>query len=143
MTSSSRISSSSLSWIVMWKTSWASSSVLTSRACWHEDYPVWMMVRLFTFSDPTVLTSKIAWRFILEGIELRTSSFSARRLIFSTSGVVFLLLEGYLASSSLSITDCRGGKLVVWLCFLGFDNLLKTELRDADVLSLLKTEVLF
>ncbi|KAM2177292.1 hypothetical protein ACFX1Q_036505 [Malus domestica] len=127
----------------MWKTSWVSSSVLTSRACWHKDCPVWMMVRLFTFSDPIVLTSKIAWRFILEGMKLRTSSFSVRRSIFSTSGVVFLLLKGSLASSSLSITDCRGGKLVVLLCFLGFDNLLKTELRDADVLSLLKTEVLF
>ncbi|KAM2706641.1 hypothetical protein EV1_035715 [Malus domestica] len=58
------------SWIVMWKTSWTSSSVPSSWACWHEDCPVWMMVRLLTFSGPFVSTSKIVWHFILERIEL-------------------------------------------------------------------------
>ncbi|KAM1045061.1 hypothetical protein ACFX2A_036927 [Malus domestica] len=56
------------SWIVMWKTSWTSSSVPSSWACWHEDCPVWMMVRLLTFSGPFVSTSKIVWHFILERI---------------------------------------------------------------------------
>ena len=86
------------------------------------------MVRLLTVSGPFVSTSKVAWCFILEGIELRTSSFSARLSSFSFFGIVFHFLEGFLVSSNLSKANRYGGELVVLLCFLGFDNLLKTEL---------------
>ena len=81
------------------------------------------MVHFFTFSCPFVSTSKVAWRFILERIELRTSSFDARPSSFSYFGVVFLFLESCLVSSRLSKADRRGGELIVLLCFLGFDNL--------------------
>ena len=104
---------------------------------------MWMKVHLLTFSDPIVSTSKIAWLFILEGIELRTSSFLARPSSFSSFGVISLFLEGFLLSSSLSKADHRGGELAVLLRFLGFDNLSKTELWDVGMLSLLKTEVRF
>ncbi|KAM1724852.1 hypothetical protein ACFX11_023256 [Malus domestica] len=123
MTSSSGISSSLSSWIVMWKTSWTSSSVLSSQACWHEDCLVWMMMRLFTFTDPFVSTFKIAWHFILEGIQLRISPFTASPSSFSSIGVVSLFLEGFLLSSSLSKADWHGREIVVLLYFLGFDNL--------------------
>ena len=141
VTSSLGISSSLSSWIVMWKTSWTSSLVSSYWAYWREDWPMWMMVRLFTFSCPFVSTSKVAWHFILEGIELRTLSFSTRPSSFSFFGVVFLFLEGFLVSSSLSKVDRLGGELAVLLCFLGFDNFLKTEFWGVVVLSRLKTEV--
>ncbi|KAM2485846.1 hypothetical protein ACFX1W_037985 [Malus domestica] len=123
--------------------SWTSPSVSSSWAGWHEDRLVWMMVRFLTFSGPFVSTSKIAWRFILEGIELRISPFSASLSSFSSFDVVSLFLENFLLSSSLPKTDRRGGELTVLLCFLGFDNLSKTESWDVGMLSLLKTEVQF
>ena len=81
------------------------------------------MVHLFTFSCPFVLTSKVAWRFILEEIELRTSSFSAKLSSFSSFYAFFLFLEGFLVSSTLSKADRHGGEPAMLLCFFGFDNL--------------------
>ncbi|KAM2283026.1 hypothetical protein ACFXTI_032190 [Malus domestica] len=141
VTSSSGISSSLPSWIVMWKRPWTSASVLSFQAYWHEDWPVWMMVRLLTFSGLIVSTSKIAWCFILEGIELQTPYFSARPSSFSSFGVIFLFSKDFLVSSTLSKTNCSGRELAVLLYFLGFDNLSKIELWDVGMLSLLKMEV--
>ena len=99
------------------------------------------MVRLLTFSGPFVSTSRIVWRFILEGIELCMSSFSAKLSGFCFFGVVSFLSEGFSVFSSLLKTDCLGVKLGLLLCSLGFDNLSNTDFWDVGVLSLLKTEV--
>ncbi|KAM2981861.1 hypothetical protein FF2_013129 [Malus domestica] len=132
VTSSSRTSFSSSSWIVIWKTSWTSSSVSSTWAYCREDCPVWMMVCFSTFSCPFVSTSKVVWPLCV---------FPARPSSFSSFGIVFLFLEVFLVSTRLSEVDRHRRELAVLLCFFGFDNLSKTELWGVGVLSSLKTEV--
>ena len=76
-------------------------------------------MRLFTRNEPSVLTSKVESRFIREGIELRTSFVSPRRLnteplnfwedVFEGS-IPFLILlntEGFGCAPILVKTDAR------------------------------------